>query len=138
MVNRKGKRNRKFLGSKSHGGGNAKNRRGKGNKGGWGRAGTGKHRFTYITSKEREFLLGAHGFVRPKAKKLAEMNLYEINNMARKGQIEKKDGKLAFTFRGKVLSEGALEYPVVISAAGASKAAVEKIKASGGEFKKLE
>ncbi len=138
MVNRKGKRNRKFLGSKSHGGGNAKNRRGKGNKGGWGRAGTGKHRFTYITSKERSFLLGAHGFVRQRVKKMPAMNIYEINNMARKGEIEKKDGKMSFTFEGKILSEGALEFPMAISAAGASKAAVEKIKAAGGEFKKLE
>ena len=133
--NRKGKRNRKFNGTRNHGKGNAKNRRGKGGKGGWGRAGTHKHRFTYITRYERHWMShgGRYGFANQNARaELPVINLYEIDQLARNGKVEKKDGKLTFDFEGKVLGTGAITMPIVVRAMCFSEKAKEKLKAAGG------
>lgn len=137
---RLGKRNRNFLGSKSHGKGNAKNKRGKGGKGGWGRAGTGKHRWTYITAYEPEFAKhGGHmGFSNPTHKKNKSISLYQIQSLVNQGKIPQKDGKLCFEYGGKVLGGGELSTAVVVRAAAASEKAIERIKASGGIFEKME
>lgn len=135
MANRKGKRNRKFNGTRNHGKGNAKNRRGKGGKGGWGRAGMHKHRFTYVTRYERHWMShgGRYGFANQNAgAELPVINLYEIDQLARKGEIEKREGKLTFDFDGKVLGTGAITVPVVVRALAFSEKAKEKLKASGG------
>ena len=135
MVNRKGKRNRKFNGTRNHGKGNAKNRRGKGGKGGWGRAGTHKHRFTYITRYERHWMAhgGRYGFANQNAgAELPVINLYEIDQLARNGKIEKREGKFAFDFEGKVLGTGAITVPIVVRALCFSEKAKEKLKACGG------
>ena len=89
MDKRKGKKNRKYLGTRSHGKGNAKNRRGKGSKGGWGRAGMHKHRFTYATVYEKEWVMygGRHGFSNPNRKEIATINLYDIESKAQKGKV---------------------------------------------------
>ena len=135
MVNRKGKRNRKFNGTRNHGKGNAKNRRGKGGKGGWGRAGTHKHRFTYVAVYERHWMAhgGRYGFANQNARaELPVINLYEIDQLARNGKVEKKDGKLTFDFEGKVLGTGAITMPIVVRAVCFSEKAKEKLKACGG------
>jgi large subunit ribosomal protein L15 len=135
MVNRKGKRNRKFNGTRNHGKGNAKNRRGKGGKGGWGRAGTHKHRFTYMTVYERHWMShgGRYGFANQNAgTELPVINLYEIDQLARGGKVEKKDGKLTFDFEGKVLGTGSITVPIVVRALAFSEKAKEKLKACGG------
>jgi len=135
MVNRKGKRNRKFNGTRNHGKGNAKNRRGKGGKGGWGRAGTHKHRFTYGAVYERHWMAhgGRYGFANQNARaELPVINLYEIDQLARNGKLEKREGKLTFDFDGKVLGTGAITFPVVVRALCFSEKAKEKLKACGG------
>ncbi|MCX8198156.1 MAG: 50S ribosomal protein L15 [Candidatus Micrarchaeota archaeon] len=136
MVRQK-KRSRKFLGSRSHGKGNAKNRRGKGNKGGWGRAGMHKHRFTYITAREPDFF-GVHGFSSLRKKKMKTVNLYQIEQMAISGKLEKRDGKDYFEFEGKVLGTGTITKPVVVKAAAFSEGAAEKISKAGGSASTFE
>ncbi|MFA6214021.1 MAG: uL15m family ribosomal protein [Candidatus Micrarchaeia archaeon] len=135
MANRKGKRNRKFNGTRNHGKGNAKNRRGKGGKGGWGRAGMSKHRFTYVTRYERHFMRhgGRMGFSNQNAREeLPVINLYEIDQLARNGKVEAREGKLTFDFEGKVLGTGSITVPVVVRAISFSEKAKEKLKACGG------
>ncbi len=135
MANRKGKRNRKFNGSRNHGKGNTKNRRGKGGKGGWGRAGMHKHRFSYITRYERHWMRhgGRHGFSNQNATKvMPTINLYEIDQLARAGKIETREGKLAFDFKGKVLGSGSITVPITVRALAFSEKAKEKLKACGG------
>ncbi|VVB99115.1 50S ribosomal protein L15 [uncultured archaeon] len=132
---RLGKRNRKFYGSRNHGKGNAKNRRGKGGKGGWGRAGMHKQRFSYITVYERDWMAhgGRFGFSNPTtADRLPTMNVYEIEQMAIKDKLEKKDGKLFVAFEGKVLGSGMITKAVHVRALSFSKGAIEKIKKAGG------
>lgn len=139
MAKRKGKRNRKFNGSRNHGKGNAKNRRGKGGKGGWGRAGMSKHRFTYVTKHERDFMAhgGRFGFVSVRPKKLPAVNLYEIDSLAQKGKLESREGKAYFEFQGKVLGSGAITRPVKVCALSFSEGAKAKIAKAGGVAEEL-
>lgn len=136
VTTRKQKRRRKFLGSGSYGKGNAKNNRGKGNKGGWGRAGMGKHRMTYITSKEPEFLVRG-GFHMPRSRKLACINVFEIEQKALSGNLQGKDGKLFFEFAGKVLGSGKIFSPVHVRALCFSAGAREKIEKAGGKAESI-
>ncbi|MBS3068868.1 uL15 family ribosomal protein [Candidatus Micrarchaeota archaeon] len=133
---RKQKRRRKFLGSGSYGKGNAKNNRGKGNKGGWGRAGMGKHRMTYITSKEPDFLIRG-GFTMPNAKHLKCLNVFELEQKALAGKLASKDGKLFFEFAGKVLGSGKLSHAVHVRAISFAAGAKEKIEKAGGKAESI-
>ncbi len=136
MTTRPGKRNRKFLGSRSHGKGNAKNKRGKGGKGGWGRAGMHKHRFSYVTTHEREWMRkgGHYGFTNPNRVEPATLNLWNIEQMAQAGKLKKEGSGYAFDFEGKILGTGPLNTPVLVRAWAASKSAIERIAAAGGKF----
>lgn len=133
---RPGKRNRKFLGSKNHGKGNAKNKRGKGNRGGWGRAGGGKQRWTYMTAKEPFFAKygGKMGFTSPTHRSVRTINLFQIDNMMKAGKLPMKDGKAVLEFAGKILGTGTLSGAVNVVARSASEKAIGRIKASGGSF----
>ncbi|MDE1797929.1 MAG: uL15 family ribosomal protein [Candidatus Micrarchaeota archaeon] len=137
---RPGKRNRKFLGTRNHGKGNAKNRRGKGGKGGWGRAGMHKHRFSYITTHQRDWMAkgGRFGFTNPRdTNQMAGLNLYQIDLMAAKGEIPSKDGKMVFEFDGKILGSGAITHKVHIKARAASEKAILRMKEAGCTFEQL-
>lgn len=140
-MGRPGKRNRKFLGSKSHGKGNAKNKRGKGNKGGWGRAGMHKHRFSHITVYERDWMAhgGRFGFYNnnPTHKKMDTLNLFEIDQKVVAGEIPTKDGKLTLDFDGKILGTGPIHHAVLIRARAASEKAIERLSAAGGKFEQV-
>ncbi len=135
------KRSRQFLGTRNHGKGNAKNKRGKGGKGGWGRAGMHKHRFSYITTHEREWMAhgGRFGFTNPRdTNRMDSLNLYQIDLMAAKGQIPSKDGKMVLEFPGKILGTGALTHKLVIRAKAASAGAVERMKEAGCTYEQIE
>ena len=125
------KRNRKFNGSRNHGKGNAKNRRGKGGKGGWGRAGMHKHRFTYVTAYEPD-VFGVHGFSSVLRKKVPTVSVYQIEQLALTGKLERREGKDCFEFQGKILGTGSISKPVAVRAASFSEGAAEKIRKAGG------
>ncbi|MCC7570389.1 50S ribosomal protein L15 [Candidatus Micrarchaeota archaeon] len=130
MPERFKKKSGKFRGTRTCGGGDPKNRRGKGCKGGWGRAGMKKHRFTYATKYEPgKFGSGAHGFIRPNKKKIQTINIYEIENQAEKGP---------FIFYGKVLGNGEITQPVEVHAFAFTKNAKEKIEKVGGKIEILQ
>lgn len=136
-MRRKERQKKNYLGLRSFGRGNVKNRRGSGNKGGHGAAGLHKHRFTWITKNDPDYF-GKFGFVRPNRKDVEVINLYEINNQIRANKLEKKEGKTYFEFSGKILGTGVLSSPVIIKALSWSKGAEEKIKKAGGEISALE
>ena len=119
-------------GSRRMGRGNVKNRRGSGNRGGRGRAGLHKHKWSSVAHREEEFF-GKHGFKRPNKKKVPTINIWEIENYVEKGALEKEGEVYVFHFKGKVLGFGNLKYPVKVYALSFSKKAKEKIEASGGE-----
>jgi large subunit ribosomal protein L15 len=128
MVIRNRSKSRKFLGSRSWGAGNIKNRRGSGSRGGVGRAGK-KHKFTRLVKYEPE-RIRKKGFSPWNSKKLDVLGLDSVSRIA--------SGKQEVEFSGyKILSNGSLNSPIRIKATAFSKKAVEKIKQAGGEAVKL-
>lgn len=133
---RKTTKKKKFLGRRHFGVGNAKNRRGSGNKGGRGAAGLHKHKFSWITKYDPDYF-GKFGFVRPGKKRIPTLQLYEIDRKAILDKLEKKEGKLHFEFHGKILGTGTITVPVSVKAEGWTKSAEEKIKNAGGQISKF-
>jgi len=107
MFKRKRKRINKYRGSRHCGTGNVKNKRGSGSRGGVGRAGMHKHKFSYATTYERDWVKhgGRFGFVNPTSKEIDTINLYEIDKMIKSNKIQKNK----FEFRGKILGCGQIE-----------------------------
>src|SRR5512136_1418028 len=106
MARRKERQKKGYLGHRTHGRGNVKNRRGSGNRGGHGMAGICKHKGTWA-SKYAPKYFGKYGFVRPTGKDVKVAHLYEINQKAVSNQLEKRGGKYHFDFDGKILATGA-------------------------------
>ena len=90
MTVRKRKRKNRYLGQRSHGAGNTKNRRGAGNRGGRGKAGSHKHRFQLFAK--------TFGTERPQLKAQHEtraINLDMLVQLLPKFAEEKKTEKTA-------------------------------------------
>lgn len=141
MSTRKGKQKKGYLGHRSHGRGNVKNRRGSGNRGGHGMAGIDKHKWSWAVKhpKEHDIWFGKHGFVNPAKKAAVKVaHLYEINQKAALNLLEKKGGKFHFDFEGKVLATGSVTLPLVIRADSWSKNVEKKLAPAGGSITKLE
>lgn len=126
------KKSTKSRGSR-YGRGNTKNGRGSGCRGGVGKAGSFMHKFSQMLKYYPE-QFDVSGFHCPTTKKVKEINVFEINNLAKKGELTQKEGKYSFEFDGKVLGDGEISVPVLVKAKAASKSAVEKIKKAGGEI----
>jgi len=136
-MTRKAKQKRGYLGHRTHGRGNVKNRRGSGNRGGRGMAGICKHKWSWAAVNAKNYF-GKFGFKRPvKKAKFPIVYLYEISQKAALNQLEKKEGRYHFEFDGKVLATGAITVPVLVKAMAWSKGAEEKLKQAGGEISKL-
>jgi large subunit ribosomal protein L15 len=138
MVSRRADRQkRKKLGNKLFGKGDRKNARGSGNRGGRGNAGMCKHKGTWA-AKYAPGYFGKHGFANPTRKEMPIVHLYEINQKAVLGSLEKKGDKHCFEFKGKVLATGAVTQPLTIKAYSWSKRVEDKLKLAGGTIEKLE
>ena len=130
MVVRARSKSRKFLGTRTWGAGNKKNRRGSGSRGGIGRAGK-KHKFSRIVKYEPE-RIRKKGFKPWKQARLSEISVGELAMQA------KSSNSKELMLRGyKVLSSGSIDMAVTVKASGFSKKASEKIKQAGGEAVKL-
>ncbi|MBU0533014.1 50S ribosomal protein L15 [Candidatus Micrarchaeota archaeon] len=133
---RKGKKTRKYLGTRSHGAGNTKNRRGSGCRGGTGKAGIDKHKWSWAMNVDKNYY-SKHGFSRPNKTRVNAINLFEINQRAITHELKKKDDKYLFEFDGKVLATGSVSVPLSIKAVSWSKNVEKKLKEVGGEISKL-
>ena len=136
MARRHERKVKSLRGYRRHGKGNVKNKRGAGNKGGRGRAGLKKQKWTSIAHKKDEYF-GKHGFVRPKKKMVPSINLWEINNYIKRGALDKEGDAYVFNFAGKVLGSGFISSPVIVRALGFTEKAKEKIEAAGGKAEPL-
>jgi len=136
LMKRKNRKCGKLRGKRRHGHGNIKNRRGAGNRGGRGKAGLHKHKYTYTVVYAKEHF-GKKGFVNQTKKEQKAINLYEIEHMRERGLIKEQDGKYVFEFDGKVLGCGELGAAVLIRARSWSKKAKEKIEKVGGSIEPL-
>jgi large subunit ribosomal protein L15 len=136
-MKRKERQKKKFLGTRSHGRGNTKNRRGSGNRGGRGMGGIDKHKWSWAMNVDKDYY-GKHGFSRPNRKSGDVINLYEINRGALLDKLEKKGDKYQFSFKGKILATGNVTMPLSIKALSWSKNVEKKLSENGGEIAKLE
>ncbi len=142
MTANRRKKNTRQRGSKTHGWGAKKKHRGKGHQGGAGMAGSGKRADSKKPSIWKERYFGKFGFVSKTPKvKINAVNVSYIEQNLEKfisRNLVKKDGafysieldKLGFN---KLLGDGRISTKFRIKAQYASKSAVEKIKAAGGE-----
>ncbi len=113
----------RLRGNRSHGKGNTKNNRGSGCKGGKGRGGSFKHKFSkyYVTIGKRITQL-------PKQKPKT-INLIDLQILSKdKTEIDLKEYGY-----GKILGKGNLTKKLIIKNAQATKKAQEKIEAQGGK-----
>ncbi|HUY01317.1 MAG TPA: uL15 family ribosomal protein [Candidatus Deferrimicrobium sp.] len=132
---------RKFRGSRTHGYGRIGQHRKAGQRGGKGRVGYHKGKWSWTVKFAPDYF-GKHGFKRPPriVPEINHLNIGEIENMldlllAQNIAIQEKDhttidlNKLGIT---KVLGNGNLSRPFTITAANFSKTAISKIEAAGG------
>ena len=141
MTVRKRKKKNKLRGHRTHGKGDTKNKRGAGSRGGRGRAGSHKHKFTKY--------FGEFGQDKKKitGKPLGpSLNLDQIDAALPKWMEQKKvvkegtnivvDGKkLGFV---KIIGRGQLDSKVVFENVKVSKKALEKLEKSGSTVKGIE
>ena len=141
MTVNKRKKAARYRGSMTHGKGSKKKRRGSGNRGGKGMAGTGKrsdNKKPSIWKNTRYF--GKYGFVSKNVRKIKAVNISYLDENILKlpGDAVIKENeffsvdikKLGFN---KLLSDGKAVNKYKIKVPYASKKAIEKIKNNGGE-----
>ena len=147
MTINKRKKNSRYRGSKTHGGGAMKKRRGAGNRGGRGMAGTGKradhHKQQIIKKYGLLNYFGKHGFTSHKPKiKINAINISYLEErfpiLLEKGLIKQEGNiytinlsKLKFN---KLLGKGNPTKKYKITTKFISKSAKEKIEKAGGEI----
>ncbi len=131
MTARRVKKVKKYPGSQTCRGGSRKKRRGSGNRGGRGKAGTGKrakHKKFSVLKKFGLAYFGKHGFKRPQ-KVIQKENAITILDLP--SQPTTLDlTKLGYT---KLLSKGKPKQKYTLTINACSKRAKEKIEAAGGK-----
>ncbi len=142
MTVNKRKKNSRQRGSKTHGWGAMKKHRGAGNRGGRGMAGSGKRSDSKKPSIWKKRYFGKRGFKSKKqGVKIKSFNLLDIEDnldslLKNKSIVKENDfynidaQKLGFN---KLLSEGKVMNKLKIKVMFASKNAINKVKAAGGE-----
>ncbi len=140
MARRIKSKKRKYLGNRTWGAGNTKNRRGKGSKGGKGRAGYHKHNWLR-TIKRGEHKPEGKGFHNTATKVVETITLEQILAKTAKG-LWPKDAQdpaaisVNLAQKGKsvkVLGNGKFPVKAIVTAHAFSKSAKEKIEAAGGK-----
>jgi large subunit ribosomal protein L15 len=136
---------RKKRGSRTHGYGQVGQHRGGGQRGGHGKVGFHKHKWTYTVKYDPDRFT-KHGFIPHRRKEVNAINIgkldEQISNLIDSKQAEKtKDGvKVNLNFLGydKLLGKGEVTHPLIVQIDSWSKSAAEKIEESGGKILKPE
>jgi large subunit ribosomal protein L15 len=136
---------RKKRGSRTHGYGQVGQHRGGGQRGGHGKVGFHKHKWTYTVKYDPDRFT-KHGFKPHRRKEVNAINIgkldEQISNLIDSKQAEKtKDGvKVNLNFLGydKLLGKGEVTHPLIVQIDSWSKSAAEKIEESGGKILKPE
>ncbi len=127
--------------------GSHKKWRGGGSRGGRGKAGFHKHKWSYTVKYEPEHF-GKRGFKRPEEvkKEVKTINLEEldkiVNELIDKKLVEEEEGKIKINLINlgfeKLLGSGKISRPLIVEAKYFSKKAVEKLEKVGGKAVKVE
>jgi large subunit ribosomal protein L15 len=141
----KKRKTRKKRGSRTHGYGQVGQHRGGGQRGGHGKAGGKKHKWTH-TVKYAPERFGKYGFKPPRRREISAINVGELdqkisqltaNKKAKKtkGGIKLDLDKLGYD---KLLGRGQVTQPLIIHVDSHSESAARKIEEAGGKVIKLE
>ncbi len=136
MTTNKRKKVSKYRAHTTHGGGHRKKRRGAGNRGGRGMAGSGKRG---KANKQSYSKLGKHGFSSTRSyKKLNVTNISSLMELVANKKVEEKNGVYVVDLTAlgydKLLGAGKTNLKFEIKVKQFSKQAEEKIKVAGGSI----
>jgi len=137
----KKRKTRKMRGSRTHGYGQVGQHRGGGQRGGHGKAGLRKHKWTH-TIKYGPERLRKHGFKPPIRKEVCAINVgkldEQIDSLLSDKQAEKtrKGIKVYLNRLGydKLLGKGQVTHPLIVQVKSCSKSAAEKIEKASGKI----
>ncbi|MHA1686335.1 MAG: uL15 family ribosomal protein [Candidatus Heimdallarchaeaceae archaeon] len=142
MAVRTRKKSRKYRGTRSHGWGKTKKHRKSGLRGGVGKAAPKSHHWLQVITGKRA-PIGKKGFTRPPTAtiKLKTINVSHLEAMlptlVKRGKAAHKEGiyevDLSILGYDKLLGQGEILTPVKIKVEYATEAAIDKVKAVGGE-----
>jgi large subunit ribosomal protein L15 len=135
------RKTRKKRGSRTHGYGQVGQHRGGGQRGGHGKAGLRKHKWTH-TIKYAPERLRKHGFKPPIRKELSAINVgkldEQIDSLLENKQAEKTKEGINIDLKGlgydKLLGKGQVTHPLIVQVESCSKSAAEKIEKVGGKI----
>ena len=136
---------RKQRGSRTHGWGQIGQHRARGGRGGTGKAGLDKHKWTYVVKHDPTYW-EKKGFVSTKTlnKKVSIINIGKLDDLAAKlesaKKLEKKQNKIFLDLEilgyDKLLGTGKVIKPIVVKVGSYSEAASRKLEEAGGEILK--
>ncbi|MBD3185683.1 50S ribosomal protein L15 [Candidatus Bathyarchaeota archaeon] len=136
------KKTRHYRGSRHNGWGIQGQHRKKGLKGGFGKTGLQKHKWTWLMAKGDRKHFGKHGFKRPPCvtEEIIPINIKVLEEkipvLLDENLVEKKGSRIIIDLDAlgykKLLSTGSVNGKYDISVKYASKRAVEKIEENGG------
>jgi large subunit ribosomal protein L15 len=136
---------RKKRGSRTHGWGQIGQHRAGGGRGGHGKAGLDKHKWTYVIKHDPTYW-EKKGFVSARAlgKKVSIINVGKLDDLVDKldseKKLERKDKKIFLDLGSlgydKLLGTGEIMTPVIVKVASYSEAASRKLEEAGGQILK--
>ena len=136
---------RRQRGSRTHGWGQVGQHRARGGRGGTGKAGLDKHKWTYVVKHDPTYWI-KKGFVSVKTlnKKVNVINIGKLDDLADKleseKKLEKKENKIFVDLESlgydKLLGTGEVIKPMLVKVASYSESAIKKLEEAGGEILK--
>lgn len=136
---------RRQRGSRTHGWGQIGQHRAGGGRGGHGKAGLDKHKWTYVIKHDPTYW-EKKGFVstRTLGRKLSVINVGKLDDLADKleseKKLERKDKKIFLDLESlgydKLLGTGEIIKPMLVKVASYSEAASRKLEEAGGQILK--
>ncbi len=140
MMPHKKRKTRKERGSRTHGYGIIGQHRGGGQRGGRGKTGGKKHKWTY-TVKYTPERFGKHGFKPPRRREVKALNVGELDEQISKLIADKKARKTKEGVKvnlnqlgyNKLLGRGEVTHPLIVQVDSHSEAAAEKIQKARGK-----
>ena len=136
---------RKYRGSRTHGWGQVGQHRARGGRGGTGKAGLDKHKWSYVIKHDPTYWL-KKGFVSTKSlgKKVSIINVGKLDDLADKleseKKLERKEKKIFLDLESlgydKLLGTGEIAKPMFVKVASYSEAASRKLEDAGGQILK--
>jgi len=136
---------RKYRGSRTHGWGQVGQHRARGGRGGTGKAGLDKHKWSYVIKHDPTYW-EKKGFVSTKAlgKKVSIINVGKLDDLVDKldseKKLERKEKKIFLDLESlgydKLLGTGEIAKPILVKVASYSEAASRKLEEAGGQILK--